>query len=162
MKSTIISMVTVLCVLAIIPIFLLGDNSVMAKFGLGVFSGSDEHAKAPKNITTVTTDEKVQVYKWRDQYGVMQFTNTPPMDTQQVEMIELTPDTNIVKAVEVPEQEPEQKQSGPRVMMTGNPYTPGGMKDLLDTTSSLATDMNQKQLEQQQLMEQIMGMQKQE
>ena len=84
------------------------------------------------------------------------------MDTQQVEMIELTPDTNIVKAVEVPEEEPEQKRSGPRVMMTGNPYTPGGMKDLLDTTSSLATDMNQKQVEQQQLMEQIMGMQKQE
>ena len=160
MKSTIISMVTVLCVLAIIPILLLGDNSVMAKFGLGVFSGPDEHAKAPKNITSVTTDEKVQVYKWRDQYGVMQFTNTPPPQTQQAELVVLTPDTNIVKAVEVPEEEPEQKRSRPAVMMTGNPYTPGGMKDLLDTTSSLATDMNQKQMEQEQLMNQLMGMQK--
>ena len=45
-------------------------------------------------------------------------------------------------------------------MMTGNPYTPGGMKELLDTTSSLADGMNQKQLEQQKLMEQIMGNQK--
>ena len=160
MKSTIISMVIVLCVLAIIPMFLLGDNSVMARFGLGYFSGSDEHSKAPKNLTSVTTDEKVQVYKWRDQYGVMQFTNTPPPQTQQVEMIELTPNTNIVKAVEVPEEEPEQKRSGPAVMMTGNPYTPGGMKDLLDNTSSLAADMNQKQLDQQQLMDQIMGKQK--
>ncbi len=160
MKSTIISMVTVLCVLAIIPILLLGDNSVMAKFGLGVFSDPDEHAKAPKNITSVTTDEKVEVYKWRDQYGVMQFTNTPPPQAQQAELVVLTPDTNIVKAVEVPEEEPEQKRSGPAVMMTGNPYTPGGMKDLLDTTSSLATDMNQKQMEQEQLMNQLMGMQK--
>jgi hypothetical protein len=160
MKSTIISMIIVLCVLAIIPMFLLDDNSVVARFGLDVFSGSDEHAKLPKNLTSVTTDEKVQVYKWRDQYGVMQFTNTPPPQTQQAELVVLTPDTNIVKAVEVPEEEPEQKRSGPAVMKTGNPYTPGGMKDLLDTTSSLATDMNQKQLEQQQLMEQIMGKQK--
>jgi hypothetical protein len=75
-------------------------------------------------------------------------------------LIELTPNTNIVKAVEVREEEPEQKPGGPSVMMTGSPRTPGGMKDLLDTTSSLATDMNQKQMEQQQLMEQIMGMQK--
>ena len=162
MKSTIISMMIGLCVLAIIPMFLLGDNSVLARFGLDVFSGSDEHAKAPKNLTSVTTDEKVQVYKWRDQYGVVQFTNTPPPQTRQAELIELTPDTNIVKAVEVPEEEPEQKPGGPSVMMTGSSRTPGGMKDLLDTTSSLATDMNQKQVEQQQLMEQIMGMQKQE
>jgi hypothetical protein len=160
MKSTIISMIIVLCVLATIPMLLLNDGSPLAGFGLNVFSGSDEHAKAPKNLTSVTTDEKVQVYKWRDQYGVMQFTNTPPPQTQQAELVELTPNTNIIKAVEVPEEEPEQKRSGPNVMMTGNPYTPGGMKDLLDNTSSLATDMNQKQMEQQQLMEQIMGMQK--
>ena len=159
MKSTIISMIIVLCVLATIPMFLLGDGSVLAKFGLDSFTGSDE-PKLPQNITNVTTNEKVQVYKWKDKYGVMQFTNTPPPEARQAEMLELTPNTNIVKAVEVPEQEPEQKRSGPRVMMTGNPYTPGGMKDLLDTTSSLAQDMNQKQLEQQQLMEQIMGSKK--
>jgi hypothetical protein len=157
MKSTIVSMIIVLCVLAIIPMFLIDDSSVLANFGLNAFTGSGERAKPPENLTTVTTDEKVQVYKWRDQYGVMQFTNTPPPQTRQAELIELTPNTNIVKAVEVPEEEPEQKQGGPRVMMTGNPYTPGGMKDLLDTTSSLATDMNQKQIDQQQLMEQIMG-----
>jgi hypothetical protein len=160
MKSTIISMMIGLCVLAIIPMFLLGDNSVLARFGLDVFSGSDEHAKAPKNLTSVTTDEKVQVYKWRDQYGVMQFTNTPPPQTRQAELIELTPNTNIVKAVEVTEEEPEQKSGGPSVMMTGSPRTPGGMKDLLGTTSSLAEDMSQKQMEQQQFIDQIMGMQK--
>ena len=160
MKSTIISMIIVLCVLAIIPMFLIGDGSVMARFGLDVFSGSDDRSKTPKNLTNVTTDEKVQVYKWRDEHGVMQFTNTPPPQTQQAELIELTPNTNIVKAVEVVEDEPEQKRSGPTVMKTGNPYTPGGMKDLLDTTSSLADGMNQKQLEQQQLMDQILGNQK--
>jgi hypothetical protein len=90
----------------------------------------------------------------------MQFTNTPPPETRQAELVELTPNTNIIKAVEVPEEEPEQERSGPKVMTTGNPYTPGGMKELVDTTSNLADQMNQKQMEQQQLMEQIMGNQK--
>lgn len=154
-------MIIVLCLLAIIPMFLFGDGSVLTGFGLDVFSGSDEHSKAPKNVTSVTTDEKVQVYKWRDQYGVMQFTNTPPLQNQQFEIVELTPNTNIVKAVVVPEEEPEQKPGGPAVMMTGNPSASIGMKDLLDTTSSLAADMNQEQLEQQQqIMEQIMGTRK--
>ena len=157
MKSTIISMIIVLCVLATIPMFLIDDSSLLASFGMNAFTGSGGTAKTPENLSTVTTDEKVQVYKWRDQYGVMQFTNTPPPQTRQAELIELTPDTNIVKAVEVPEEEPEQKPGGPSVMMTGSSRTPGGMKDLLETTSSLATDMNQKQLDQQQLMDQIMG-----
>jgi len=159
MKSTIISMIIVLCVLALIPMFLIGDKSVMARFGLDMFGGSSE-PQVPKNLTNVTTDEKVQVYKWRDEHGVMQFTNTPPPETRQAELVELTPNTNIIKAVEVPEEEPEQERSGPKVMTTGNPYTPGGMKELVDTTSNLADQMNQKQMEQQQLMEQIMGNQK--
>lgn len=157
MKSTIISMVIVLCVLAIIPMFLFGDRSVLSRFGLDTFSESGDEPKTPKNYTSVTTDQKVQVYKWRDEHGVMQFTNTPPPNAQQAEMIELTPNTNIVKAVEIPEEEVEQERSGPNVMTVGNPYTPGGMKDLLDTTSSLTEQMNQKQMEQQQLMDEIMG-----
>jgi hypothetical protein len=158
-KSTIISMIIVLCVLATVPMLLVGDNDLLARFGLDIFGGPGE-PRVPQNITNVTTDEKVQVYKWRDEYGVMQFTNTPPPETSQAELVELTPNTNIVKAIEVPEDEPEQASSGPRVMSVGNPYTPGGMKELVDTTSSLADQMNQKQLEQQKLMEQIMGNQK--
>lgn len=159
MKSTIISMIIVICVLAAIPAFLIGDKSVLARLGLGMPGDSGEPG-VPKNMTNVTTDEKVHVYKWRDEHGVMQFTNTPPPETSQAELVELTPNTNIIKAIEVPEDEPEQASGGPRVMSVGNPYTPGGMKELVDTTSSLADQMNQKQLEQQKLMEQIIGNQK--
>ena len=160
MKATIISMIIVLCVLAAIPMLMMGENSVLARFGPGVFGGPDDEPEPPKNLTNVTTDQKVQVYKWRDEHGVMQFTNTPPPEARQAELIELTPNTNIIKAVEVPEDEPENERSGPRVMTVGSPYTPEGMKDLLETTSSLAEDMGQKQMEQQQLMNQILGIQK--
>jgi hypothetical protein len=156
MKSTIISMLIVLCVLAIAPLLLFGDRGLLSRYGLDIFGEPDLRAKAPKNITSVTTDKKVQVYRWRDQHGVMQFTSTPPPNGRQAEMVELRPDTNIVKAIEVPEEEPEVKRGGPKVMTTGNPYTPGGVKDLLDTTSGLAEGINEKQLQQQKLMEQIM------
>ncbi len=153
-------MIIVLCLLAVIPMFLFSDNGLFSRLGLGGFGGSDEEPQPPKNLTNVTTDEKVQVYKWRDEDGVMQFSSTPPLESGRAELVELTPNTNIVKAIEVPEDEPEQKRSRPRVMTVGNPYTPEGMKDLLDTTSTLAEDMGQKQIEQQQLMNQILGIQK--
>ena len=158
MKSTIISMLIVLCILVAAPLILFGDSGLLAQYGIDIFGEPDLRAKAPKNITNVTTDKRVQVYKWRDQYGVMQFTNTPPPN-QSAEIVELVPNTNIVKAVQVPEQEPESEsgRSGPKVMSTGSPYTPGGVKELLDSTSSLADGIGEKQAQQQKLMEQIMG-----
>ena len=160
MKSTIISMIIVLCVLAVIPTFLAGKGGMLARFGLDLFSESAQAPTPPKNLTHVTTDEKVQVYKWRDEHGVMQFTSHPPPEAHQAELVELSPNTNVVKAIEIPEEEPESARSGPRVMTIGNPYTPDGMKDLLDSTSSLAEDMNQQQMEQQQLMERMLGIRK--
>jgi hypothetical protein len=160
MKATLISMVIVLCVLATVPLFLFGDRDMLARFGIDLAGDSDVRAKVPKNLTNVTTDQKVQVYRWRDEYGVMQFTNTPPPAGLQAEIVELTPNTNIVKAVEVPAEDDEQKSSGPRVMTTGNPYTPAGMKDMLEATAGLKDGMDEKQLEQQQLIEQIIGSQR--
>ena len=160
MKSTIISLLVVLCILVAAPMIMFGDSGLLAQYGIDVFDKPDPRAKAPKNITNVTTDKRVQVYKWRDEHGVMQFTNTPPPESQQAQLVELVPNTNIVKAVEIPEEEPEKKRSRPRVMTTGSPYAPDGVKDLLDTTSNLADGISEKQLQQQQLMEQIMGTQK--
>lgn len=162
MKSTIISMLIVLCVLATVPLFLFGDKGMLARFGIGFSDDTNIRAQTPKNLTNVTTDRKVQIYKWRDEYGVMQFTSAPPPEGRQAEMVELTPNTNIVKAVEVPEvpTDENEKRSGPTVMTTGNPYTPGGMKDMLDAASGLKDGMNDKQTEQQQLIEQILGNQR--
>jgi hypothetical protein len=158
MKSTLISMVIVLCVLAVVPMFLFGDKDLLAKFGLGPKDELSElRAKAPKNFTSVTTDKKVTVYKWRDEHGVMQFSNTPP-DGGAADKVELLPDANVVKAIKMPEAEPE-KKSGPVVMSIRNPYTPGGIKDMIDNTSQLKDTLNQQQMEQQKMMEQMFGKQ---
>ncbi len=164
MKSTIISMLIVLCILAVAPLLLFGERGILAEFGFDLSGEPDLRAKAPKNITSVTTDKKVQLYRWRDKHGVMQFTSTPPPDSQQAEMLELTPNISVSKVIDRPEQKDETTRSGPGggldVTTTGNPYSPGGMKDLLDRASSLAEGINEKQDQQQELMDQIMGKKK--
>ena len=157
MKSTIISMLIVLCILAVAPLLLFGERGILAEFGFDLSGEPDLRAKAPKNITSVTTDKKVQLYRWRDEHGVMQFTSTPPPDSQQAEMLELTPNISVSKVIDGPEKKDETPRSGLDVITTGNPYTPDGIKDLLDRTSSLAEGINEKQDEQQELMDQIFG-----
>jgi Domain of unknown function (DUF4124) len=159
MKSTLISMIIVLCVLAVVPMLLFGDRDWLAKFGLGPKDELSElRAKAPKNFTNVTTDRKVTVYKWRDEHGVMQFSNTPPPEGSDADTVELLPNANVVKAIKVPGVEPE-KKTGPVVISTRSPYTPAGMKDLLDNTAQLKDTLSQQQMEQQKMMEQMFGKQ---
>jgi len=58
MKATIISMIIVLCMLAVIPMFMIGDNNILAHFDLGRFGIREEAPKTPENITNVTTNKK--------------------------------------------------------------------------------------------------------
>ena len=160
MKSTIISMVVVLCVLAVIPTVMFSSGGILDRLGLNPFVEFRPEPEPPKNLTSVTTDKKVQVYKWRDEHGIMQFASTPPPEVHQAELVELSPDTNLMKAIEVPEAEPEAEPGKPRAITLGNPYTRDGMQDLLESTSSLTEEMEQQQLEQQQLMEQMLGIRK--
>jgi hypothetical protein len=151
-------MIIVLCVMAAIPLIFFSDNDLLAKFGLGGKGGDslqELRAKAPKNITNVKTDKDVTVYKWRDANGVMQFSHAPPPDGGQAEAVNLRSDTNIVKAIKVPEAEEEASRSRPRVMSTGNPYTPGGMKDLVEQTSAMTEKLNQQAAEREKMMQDL-------
>lgn len=156
MKSTIVSMFIVLIVLMIVPMFLLNNEEYLQKLGFGGDSNMEDlKAKAPKNIETVTTDRRVEVYKWVDDSGVVQFTNTPPMEGRASEKIVLSPNTNVMDAIKIPEEEPE-VASGPTVYTLGNPYTPGGAKELIDQSMKLQEQMNQQQVEQEKMMQDMM------
>lgn len=161
MKSTIVSMLIVLVVLAVVPMIFMGDNDLMSGFfgsGDGKESIASLKAKAPKNLSNVTTDKKVKVYKWVDENGVMQFSQTPPDLGGEHESMTLKPDTNLMKAFKAPEQE-EQQAMAPKVFKTRSPYTPGGMKDMLNQTSDITDKLNQQQADQQKMLQEIMGKQ---
>jgi hypothetical protein len=150
MKSTIISMFIVLIVMITVPMFLLGDGDMAKKFGFG---GRGEEAKLPKNVQTVATDKELEIYKWADEYGVMQFSNMPPEDGKS-EMIILSPNTNVVDAFKIPEKEQEESAK-PQVFSLGSPYSPGGMKKMVDDSLDLQKTLNERQAEQDKMMKDL-------
>lgn len=156
MKSA-IAVIIVLCILVAVPVLLFGDLEMLKSFGVNSDSSFWSRAKAPRNVTTVTTDQKVTVYKWRDEHGIMQFTSTPPAEVQQVEEVVLEPNTNIVKAVEVPEEEPDGTAAGPNVMTIGSSGTTDAIQGLLGSTADTKNNMNKQQQEQQKILDQLMG-----
>ena len=157
MKSTIISMIIVLILMIVVPMVLFGDNEIAKKFGFG--GGKNDvkaniQDKAPKNIQTVVTDKKVEVYKWADEYGVIQFSNLPPQDGSESEKIVLSPNTNVLDAIKITEKEPE-KVAKPQVISLGSPYTPGGMKKMVEDSTNLQEQLDQRQTDQEKMIQNL-------
>ena len=150
MKTTIISMFIVLILMIVVPMVLFGDNEIAQKFGFGVSSKNDAKEdlqdKAPKNIQTVVTDKKVEVYKWADKHGVIQFSNEPPQDGSESEKMVLSPNTNVLDAIKITKKEPE-KAAKPQVISRGSPYSPGGMKKMVDESTNEQDQLHQRQTE---------------
>jgi len=151
MKFKIFSMFFILAVLSILPMIYMGQFDPMG-FMSDLTNKSSEleklKVKAPKNLGNVVTDEKVQVYKWRDKNGVMQFSNTPPQGTTNAEQVELNPNSNLIQAVKNKvKEEPKQvvQAESPK------PYSIQGMKEVMDDARGVE-EMLQKRHEEQQKM----------
>ena len=147
-------MLVTLTVLSVMPMIYMGKFDPMSFFESGVSSGMSEFkalkAKAPKNLTSVVTNEKVQVYKWRDEHGVVQFSNTPPLESKKVERVELNPNKNIVKAIKVPVKE-EPKAVAQTDMPT--PYSVKGMKKVVNDAKGVEKLLQQRHADQQKMMD---------
>ena len=134
MKMKIFSMLIILGVMSVTPMIYMGKFNPLEFLGSGFSSGSSKSeslkARAPRNLTNVVTDEKVQVYKWRDKNGVMQFGNTPPPTVRNAEQVELNPNSNVVKAVKVPVV--EEKPVASADFAQPSPYSVKGMKKVMD------------------------------
>ncbi len=134
MKLKIISMLIILGILSVTPMIYTGKFNPMDYLGSGFISAAPEFeklkAKAPRNLTSVVTDEKVQVYKWRDKNGVMQFGSTPPPGVSNAQQVELNPNSNVVEAVKVPVK--EESAEAPAELAQPGPYSVKGMKKVME------------------------------
>jgi len=153
-------MLVILGMLSVMPMIYMGkvdpvallDGDIGGLFGSGGNEFAKLKARAPKNLTNVVTDEKVQVYKWRDENGVMQFSNTPPPDGGHAQQVELNPNHNLVKAVKVPVKEdtkPAQQAPAP------NPYSVKGMKKVMDDAKGIESMLQQRHEDQQKMLNNI-------
>jgi len=156
MKLKIIMMLITLVVLTVVPLIMMGKFDPMAFFDKGASEFNSLKAKAPKNLSSVVTDEKVQVYKWRDEHGVMQFSNVPPATDGNVEQVVLDPNSNLMQAVKVPEQAPE-KEAAQDAGQTNslNPYSVKGVKKVMEDVRGVEELLKQRQGQQQDALDNL-------
>ncbi len=154
MKFKIFSMLVILGVLSVMPMIYMGKFDPLSFIDSGLSKGGSEFeklkAKAPKNLSNVVTDEKVQIYKWRDDNGVMQFSSTPPPTGGAAEQVVLDPNSNLMQAVKVPEEvKPEVETESP------NPYSVKGMKKVMDDARGVEEMLQQRHEGQQQMLKEL-------
>ncbi len=146
-------MLVALVGLAITPMIMKGEFNPMAFFsGGGTSEFAKLKAKAPKGLSSVVTDEKVQVYKWRDKNGVMQFSNTPPPDSAKSEKVELNPNSNIIKAIKVEKKEVVKKEASIKMP---KPYSVKGMKKVMDDARGVEDLLKNRQESQQKMLKNL-------
>ena len=153
MKFKIFTMLVTLGILSVMPMIYMGNFDPMAFFDSSLSNGVSEFknlkAKAPKNLSNVVTDKKVQVYKWRDENGIMQFSNTPPPTVGDAEKIELNPNKNIVQAVKIPEKEEPKEVAKTE---SPSPYSVKGMKKVMNDAKGVEQLLQKRHEEQQKMM----------
>ncbi len=154
MKLKILFMLITLGILSVTPMIYMGKFDPMAFFDEGLSKGASEFnklkAKAPKSLSNVMSDKKVPIYKWRDEHGVMQFSNAPPPTVSNAERVILNPDKNLVPAVKIPVKKEEKAKQAATAEMP-NPYSVKGMKKVMDDARGVEK-MLQKRHEDQQKM----------
>ena len=156
MKFKIFSMLVILGVVSVMPMIYMGKFDPLSFLESGFSKGGSEFsklkAKAPKNLSNVVTDEKVQVYKWRDEHGVMQFSNTPPPTGGAAEQVVLDPNHNLMQAVKVPEEAEVEQQVEAE---SPSPYSVKGMKKVMDDARGVEELLQQRHEGQQEMMKNL-------
>ena len=158
MKFKILSMLVILGFLSVMPMIYMGKFDPLSSIESGLSTGVSEFKKlkvtAPENLSNAVSDindtsyKKVQIYKWRDEHGVMQFGNTPPLTDAAAEQVVLRPG-NTMQAVKVPEEKilkPEAEIESP------NPYSVKGMKKVMDDARGVEELLQQRHEGQQQML----------
>ncbi len=150
MKKLIIKSILMICVFMGISqyfVYIMTGKSPLDGFKTPDLSfGSDD-------IKNAVTGGKQTVYKWVDENGVTQYTAEPPPE-QAVTAVELDPNMNIVKGVEMPEDEKE--KSAPKVTLPEGPiYSPKSVKKLMDDAQNVEKLLDDRFKEQEKVLQGI-------
>jgi len=170
MKLSIFGMLFVLIMLVVGPLVYFNGGDKYIKDWFSPSPAPKANLKLNRDVVyaPVTTDRKVKVFKWKDENGVWQFGNAPPVGLAGVETMTLQPDMNIMKSFEVPGQVAEKQDSG-RVGMVNlrqaiedakkkgkrdddgvgisqesldNPYAPDSISELMNSSKNIQKMLN--------------------
>ena len=109
----------------------------------------------PEDIKSVTTDTDVEVYKWRDENGVMHFGSEPPQYASTVEKMNLKANQNIMDATKVVKEVEHEAENTIKQVSVDNPYSPQGMSDLINQTQGFADSLSKQQADHKKQLDNI-------
>ena len=157
MKLKIVSMLIILAVLSVMPMIYMGKFDPSAWISADYkwdFDLSRFVASVFEKGSDAVVDKKVQVYKWRDQDGVIQFSSEPPPEAHNAEQIILHPDSNVVQAVKAREKETVQPVAKAE-NLAATPYSINGMKKVVDDAKGIEEMLQQRDEQQQKILNDI-------
>jgi Sec-independent protein translocase protein TatA len=163
MKSTIISMLIVLVLMVALPMIFLGNHKLPDLSGFHFARpGASSGVKLSSGIADVATDKPVHIYRWRDAHGILQLSNTKP-EGVNAQQIELKPNLSIMDPVKpLPDDTfatvtSQKTASAATSSDMHNPYTPDGMKQLVQQAGELKKALSQQQADQAKEINQVLG-----
>ena len=160
MKKLLFKVVLLAGLMLSVPYYLLGGGTVPG-FIKDLFKTGKETI-APMDVSAVTTDKAITLYKCTSETGQIEFSQSPCMG--EGETIYLQPDVNVVQRTKIPEQE-EEEEGGPSVITLskgdsdnnkldkkdkkegdlelGNPYDPNNIQKLIKDAQNIGKLMDQ-------------------
>lgn len=117
----------------------------------------------PSSIDDITPSigGKQTVYKWVDENGVTQYSSEPPPD-QASTSLELDPNTNVIQAIEMPEDESsssassKQNNETPQLALPEGPvYSPDNIKKLIDDAKNVQKTLDERYQKQEEMLKEL-------
>lgn len=95
-------------------------------------------------------------YKWYDAEGNVQFTTEPPAEGIEYTVKGFDPDTNVIQAVELPQEEPEPDETPPAKNSeeSGSLYSREGIEKLFKDAKDVEKLLNQRMKDQESALNQ--------
>ena len=161
-------MIAVLVIALLLPFTLLKDESGNTLMSFSGFKLPDfslpELPKLPSAKDLAPSVDgmggKDIFYKWYDADGNVQFTTEPPADGIEYTIKGYDPDTNVIQAVEIPDEEPEVKEPDPEIQKSeksddnSSPYSQESIKKLFEDAKNIEKMLNERYQQQEALINQ--------
>lgn len=117
----------------------------------------------PENIgktakTAIEGEPEKLLFKWKDASGATFFGEKPPHDALEVKVFRNNDlNVNVVAATPIPEEEEEEtsKTVAADDMVMPNPYSPEGVKQIMQQAKDVKQQMEERMEEQQKIMDQL-------
>ena len=152
-------MLTVLVLAMLLPFTILKNESGHTLMSFSDFKLPDFSMPSLPNAPGVDsiTDSKGliggqdTIYQWYDSEGNIQFTTEPPPEGIEYQVRQFDPDANVIQSVKLPAAEDSSAKAGADAEKTvepaaldGNPYSPEGVKKLLEDAKNVEKLLQQR------------------